>query len=47
MDDEMGEACGTHGGDRRCMQDFDGKPEANRPLGIPSLRWKNNFNIDV
>jgi len=45
--DEIGEACGTHGGEKRCMQDFGGKPEANRPLGIPSHRRKNNFNADV
>jgi len=45
--DEIGEACGMHGGDKRSMQDFGGKPEAKRPLGVPSRRWKYNFNADV
>jgi len=43
----MGEACGTHGGEQRCMQDFGGKPEAKRPLGITSRRWKNKFSVVV
>jgi hypothetical protein len=46
-EDEMGQACGTHGGEQRCVQDFGGKTEAKRPLGIPSSRWKNNFHVDI
>ena len=33
--------------EQRCMHDFGWKPEAKRPLGIPSRRWENNFKVDV
>jgi hypothetical protein len=36
---EMGGACGTRGGDERCMKDLLGIPEGKRPLGRPSLGW--------
>jgi hypothetical protein len=29
------------------MQDFGGKPEAKRPLGIPSHKPKNNVKVEV
>jgi len=37
---EMGGACSAYGGEQRCIQGFDGKPEGKIPLGRPKLRWR-------
>jgi hypothetical protein len=44
---EMGKACGMYGGEERCMQSFDGKPDGNRPLGRPGHRWEDNIKLDL
>jgi hypothetical protein len=37
---KVGGACSKYGGKESCMQDFAGKPEGKRPLGIPRHRWE-------
>jgi hypothetical protein len=44
---EMGGACGTYGGQERCIQGFDGEPDGKSPLGRPRRRWENNIIIDL
>ena len=39
-------ACSTYGGEERCIQSFDGKPEGKRPLGKPTRRWEGNIKMD-
>ena len=43
----MGGACNMCQGEERCVQDLVGKPEGERPLGIPSCRWKDNIKMDL
>jgi hypothetical protein len=39
--------CGTHGRGEECVQVLMGKPEINRPLGRPRLRWENSITMDL
>jgi hypothetical protein len=34
-------------GEQRCIQDFGGKPEEERPLGRPRHRWEDNIEMDL
>jgi len=43
----MGGACGTRGGDERCMKDLVGIPEGKRPLGRPRFGWEGIIKMDV
>jgi hypothetical protein len=45
-EDEMGEACSSHGGEE-CIWDFGGKPEGKRQLGRPRRRWEDNIRMDL
>jgi len=42
----MGGACGTYGGQERCIRGLNGKPEGKRPLGRPWRRWEDNIKMD-
>jgi len=34
--------------ERRCAYRVSlGKPEGNRPLGVPRRRWKDNIKVDI
>jgi hypothetical protein len=44
--DEVGGACGTHGGRNVCRV-LVGKPEGKRLLGSSRRRWENEVKIDV
>ena len=44
---EMGGACSTYGGERRCIQGFGGETWGKRPLGRPRHRWEDNIKIDL
>jgi hypothetical protein len=44
---EMGEACGTRGGDERCMKDSVGIPEGKRPLGRPRPGLEGIIKMNV
>lgn len=35
----MDRACGTHGGDERCLKRLGEKHEGNRPFGRSRYRW--------
>jgi hypothetical protein len=36
-----------YGGEERCIQDFSGDPEVERPLGGPWHRWEDNIKMDL
>jgi hypothetical protein len=36
-----------HRGEERCIQSFDGKPEAKRPLGRSTRRWEYNIKTNL
>jgi hypothetical protein len=44
---EMGRACSTYGEGRGLYRDLVGKPERNRPLGRPRLRWEDSIKTDL
>jgi hypothetical protein len=46
-DDEVDGACSTHGGDDKCINVLDGKPEGKRPLGRPKRSWEDNIRTDL
>ena len=37
----MGGACGTYGGEKRCIQGLVGNPDGKRPFGTPKRRWEH------
>jgi hypothetical protein len=43
----MSRACSKHGEKRNTYAILVGKPERNRPLGIPRNRWEDNIKIDL
>ena len=44
----MGGACRADGGERRVVyRVLVGKPEGNRQLGRPRLRWEDNIKVDL
>jgi hypothetical protein len=43
-EDEMGGACGAHGGAYNILV---GRTEGRRPLGRPRRRWENNMKMDL
>jgi hypothetical protein len=43
---EIGEACGTCGRQRRCVQGSGGETEGKSALGRPRLRWEDNIKMD-
>jgi hypothetical protein len=45
--DEMGGACGSHGGGERCSNISVGRPEGRRLLGRPRRRWDDNIKMDL
>jgi hypothetical protein len=44
---DMGRACSMYWGEEKCVQDFVGKPEGERPLGRPRHRWEDNIEMDL
>jgi hypothetical protein len=46
-EDEMDRACSTNGEKKSAYRILMGNLEGKRPLGIPSLRWKDNIKIDL
>jgi hypothetical protein len=42
---EMGGTCCTFGREGRCIQGLVGKPEGQKPLGRPRLRWEDNIKM--
>jgi len=42
-EDEMGGACGTCGGEEKCVYHFGGKSDGMRPLLRPGQRWEDNI----
>jgi hypothetical protein len=46
MEDEMGEACSTHG-EKNAYMILVEKPEGERPLGRPRQRWEDNIKMDL
>jgi hypothetical protein len=47
MKDEMGGACGAHGGSEGAYNILVGRPEGRRPLGRPRHRWEDNIKRDL
>jgi hypothetical protein len=43
----MSRTCSTHWRDQKCIQNFVGKREGNRPLGRPRHRWDDNSKMDL
>jgi hypothetical protein len=43
----MGGACSTYGVSRDLYRVLMGKPEENRPLGRPWLKWEDNFKMEL
>jgi len=44
---EMGGACSTYEGKKRCVGVMVGNPEEKRPIGRPKRRWENNIKTDL
>jgi hypothetical protein len=44
--DEMGGACGTYGGEMKCIQSFGGETEEKRSFGRRKSRWESNFQMN-
>ena len=42
----MGWACGTYGRQERCIKEFGGNPDGNRPFGRHGRRWEDNIKMD-
>ena len=41
-------ACGTYGGEERCVQGFwKVRPEGKGPTGRPRPRWKDNISMSL
>jgi hypothetical protein len=47
MNNEIGGAGSTYGGEERSNGVLVGKPQGKRPLGKPTRRWKDNIIIDL
>ena len=47
IDSEMDGACSMYGERRGAYRILVGKPEGNRPLGIPRCRWEDNIKMDL
>ena len=43
----MDRACGTYGGEVRCIGVMVGKPEGKRQLGRPRHRWEDIIKMDL
>ena len=43
----MGWACGTNGGEEKCIQGFCEEPEGKRPLGRDKYRWKEIIKMNL
>ena len=46
-ENEMGRACSTYRERRGAYRILVGKPEGNRPLGIPKRSWEDNIKMDL
>jgi hypothetical protein len=46
-EDELVKACGTHGGEEKCIQSVVGKLEGERALGRPRCIWNGNTKMDL
>jgi hypothetical protein len=44
---DMGGACGTHGGRRGAYRALMGRPDGKKPLGRRARRCEDNIKIDV
>jgi hypothetical protein len=45
-EDEIGEACRTHGRDQKCIQNLKNRSEGIRPLGRSRRIWEDNIKMD-
>jgi hypothetical protein len=43
----MGRACSTNGETRNAYRNLLGKPEGQRPLGIPRRMWVDNTGLFI
>jgi hypothetical protein len=43
----VGGACGTHGAGRGVYRVSVGRPDGQRPLGRPRLRWEDDIKMDL
>ena len=43
----MGAACGTYGGQERCIQGFGWRSEGKGQLARPRRGWEGNIKIDL
>jgi hypothetical protein len=46
-EEEMGESCGTQGGEQKCRQVLAKKLEGRKPLGRPRCRWEDSIMKDL
>jgi hypothetical protein len=46
-DRDMGWACSTYGGERKCIQGVGKEIEGKRPLGRPRCRREGNIKMDL
>jgi len=47
-EDEMGEACSTHGYYEKCTKDFGRKTwKGEKTVGRPRHRWEDNIRMDL
>ena len=42
----MGWACGTYGGEMKCIRNSGGETEEKRSLGKRKRRWESNFQMN-
>jgi hypothetical protein len=42
----MGGACGTYGGQEKCIHCFRGETLGKEPLGRPKHRWEDDIKMD-
>jgi len=40
-------ACGTIGGEDKCVQGFGGETRGKEPLGRPKCRWDDDIKMDL
>ena len=43
----MGGACSAYGGWEKRVENFGGKPEGKRPMGISRRKWEDNIKINL
>jgi hypothetical protein len=43
----MGGACNTDGRVEKCIREFGGNPEGERPFGRPGRKWKDHIIMNL